>query len=34
MISAGKMVATTGTRRCVAAAKNPKATMALDTQVR
>jgi hypothetical protein len=34
MISAGKTVATTGAKRCVAAAKNPKATTALDAHVR
>ena len=33
-IRAGKTVATTGTRRWVAAAKKPKATRELDTQVR
>jgi len=31
---AGRTVATTGARRCVAAAKKPKATRELDTQVR
>src|SRR5215831_9515600 len=34
MIRAGSTVATTGARVCVAAAKNPKATIALDTTVR
>ena len=34
MISAGSTVATTGVRPCLAAAKNPKATTALDTTVR
>src|SRR5215471_14096906 len=34
MIRAGNTAATTAARRCVAAAKNPKATRELDTQVR
>jgi len=34
MIRAGSTVATTGARVCVAAAKNPKATIALETTVR
>jgi len=33
-IKAGTTAATTGARRCVAAAKKPNATRALDTQVR
>jgi hypothetical protein len=34
MIRAGRTVASTGAKRCVAAAKKPKATSELDPQVR